>query len=132
MEKRENFSRKRMAILSVLQGTTVHPSAEWVHRQLVCSYPGLSLGTVYRNLRKFCDSGKAVSVGTINGQERFDGCVEPHAHLLCDKCGRVLDVRKDFFNESQLLQVGRETDCEVRSANVLFRGVCPSCRREES
>lgn len=132
VEKRENFSRKRMAILGVLQETTVHPTAEWVYRQLEPHYPNLSLGTVYRNLRKFCDSGRAVSVGTINGQERFDGCVTPHAHLVCDKCGCVLDVQKDFFEKSQLLQVAQDTGCEVKSASVLFHGVCPSCRRKES
>ena len=54
MEKRENFSRKRMAILSALQETTVHPTADWVYAKLKPRYPNLSLGTVYRNLKKFC------------------------------------------------------------------------------
>ena len=51
MEKRENFSRKRMAILSALQETTVHPTADWVYAKLKPRYPNLSLGTVYRNLK---------------------------------------------------------------------------------
>ena len=77
MEKRENFSRKRMAILEALQGTTVHPTADWVFSQLKPKYPDLSLGTVYRNLKKFCETGKAASVGVINGQEHFDGNTAP-------------------------------------------------------
>ena len=90
MEKRENFSRKRMAILEALQGTTVHPTADWVFSQLKPKYPDLSLGTVYRNLKKFCETGKAASVGVINGQEHFDGNTAPHAHLVCSHCGAVV------------------------------------------
>ena len=60
MEKRENFSRKRTAILNALQETDVHPTADWVYAQLKPRYPNLSLGTVYRNLKKFCENGKAV------------------------------------------------------------------------
>ena len=61
-----------MAILSALQETTVHPTADWVYSQLKPKYPDLSLGTVYRNLKKFCETGKAASVGVIGGQEHFD------------------------------------------------------------
>ena len=82
MEKRENFSRKRMAILEALQGTTVHPTADWVFSQLKPKYPDLSLGTVYRNLKKFCETGKAASVGVINGQEHFDGLNRPERGAL--------------------------------------------------
>ena len=79
-----------MAILNTLQETTVHPTADWVYARLKPRYPDLSLGTVYRNLKKFCETGKAVSVGVINGQEHFDARVEPHAHLVCKHCGAVL------------------------------------------
>lgn len=54
--------------------------------------PDLSLGTVYRNLALFREEGKAMSVATVAGQERFDGRTHPHAHFICEKCGRVDDV----------------------------------------
>ena len=34
MERRQNYSRKREAILKIVQGTKVHPSAEWVYHEL--------------------------------------------------------------------------------------------------
>ena len=69
----EKFSRKREALYNALRATTVHPTAEWLYAALRPEYPDLSLGTVYRNLKKFCAEGKARSVGVINGQEHFDG-----------------------------------------------------------
>ena len=55
----EKFSRKREALYNALRATTVHPTAEWLYAALRPEYPDLSLGTVYRNLKKFCAEGKA-------------------------------------------------------------------------
>lgn len=88
----EKFSRKREALYNALRATTVHPTAEWLYAALRPEYPDLSLGTVYRNLKKFCAEGKARSVGVINGQEHFDGDTSAHSHFVCDCCGRVLDI----------------------------------------
>ncbi|HJB96972.1 MAG TPA: transcriptional repressor [Candidatus Acutalibacter pullicola] len=131
MEKRENFSRKRMAILNALQETDVHPTADWVYARLKPRYPNLSLGTVYRNLKKFCENGRAVSVGVINGQEHFDGRVDPHAHFVCKQCGAVLDVPEEFFQEEDFVRLFAKYRLQVENARVLFEGLCPQCQESE-
>lgn len=131
MEKRENFSRKRIAILTTLQETTVHPTADWVYAKLKPRYPNLSLGTVYRNLKKFCETGKAVSVGVINGQEHFDGRVEPHAHFVCKRCGAVLDIPEEFFRKHELEVLSARFHLKLEDASVLFQGVCSQCEKEQ-
>ena len=131
MEKRENFSRKRIAILTTLQETTVHPTADWVYAKLKPRYPNLSLGTVYRNLKKFCETGKAVSVGVINGQEHFDGRVEPHAHFVCKRCGAVLDIPEEFFRKHELEALSARFHLKLEDASVLFQGVCLQCEKEQ-
>lgn len=130
MQKRENFSRKRTAILNTLRSTRIHPTADWIYAQLKPELPDLSLGTVYRNLKIFCDSGKAISVGVINGQEHFDGFVHPHAHFVCKKCGLVMDIEKEFFSSNKLSRLSESSGCEVTSATVMFRGVCRRCLAE--
>ena len=87
MAVRENFSRKREAIYQTVCDTKVHPTAEWVYEALKPVYPDLSLGTVYRNLKKFCESGKIRRVGVINGQEHFDADGF-QAQSLCLQCMR--------------------------------------------
>ena len=91
MPARKN-SKKRQVILEALAATTAHPTAQELYQQLKPDYPDLSLGTVYRNLSLFAEEGDAMSVGVFRGQERFDARTNPHAHLHCVQCGRVIDV----------------------------------------
>ena len=90
--RRQNFSRKRAAILAALRETRCHPTAEWVYRTLKPQYPDLSLATVYRNLNHLRETGQVVSLGSIGGYERFDGELRPHAHLICQGCGGRLRI----------------------------------------
>ena len=131
MERATRYSKKREAILAAIRGTNCHPSAEWVYQTLKPAHPDLSLGTVYRNLKKFCETGKAVSVGVINGQEHFDARVEPHAHLVCKRCGAVLDIPEEFFRRDELEKLSARFHIRLESARVVFEGVCPQCEREE-
>ncbi|MDR1933010.1 MAG: transcriptional repressor, partial [Spirochaetales bacterium] len=82
-------SKKRDAILEVIMASRSHPGAQWIYNQLKPRIPGLSLGTVYRNISLFMSEGSVVSVGVVNGEERFDGRTEPHPHLVCVRCGKV-------------------------------------------
>ena len=53
MEAATKQFKKRNAILTCLQGTDTHPSAEMVHEMLHAEHPDISLATVYRNLARF-------------------------------------------------------------------------------
>ncbi|WP_050698520.1 Fur family transcriptional regulator [Anaeromassilibacillus senegalensis] len=127
MEKRQNFSRKREAILATIRGTKVHPTAEWVYQQLKPAYPDLSLGTVYRNISQFKNDGVIISVGVVNGQERFDGDLKPHTHFICTSCGAVIDIPGEFISQRVNKQVAQEHGLQVESNEVIFRGTCSEC-----
>ena len=92
MDTIRKHSKKRDAILNCLRETDAHPSAEWVYSRLKPQIPDLSLGTVYRNLALFKETGEAISLGTVMGLERFDGRTDPHIHFVCTRCGRILDL----------------------------------------
>ena len=127
MATAKKFSRKREAILTCLRGTTCHPTAEWVYQQLKPEYPDLSLGTVYRNLAAFKAEGVIDSVGVVNGLERYDGNTIPHAHIVCESCGAVLDAERIELPEELLAHVQQDTGCAIRRYQISFTGVCPNC-----
>ena len=127
MPVRENYSRKRVAILEALKGTTVHPTAEWVYEQLKPEYPDLSLGTVYRNIKKFCSDDLVKSVGVINGQEHFDADMSTHSHLVCQRCGSVSDIFEVFFDSDRRSDLEEKYKVSIQEEEVIFKGICKNC-----
>ena len=119
--------RKRDAILTYLQGTTAHPSAEMVYADLKQQIPDLSLGTVYRNLNLFKEQGLAITVGTVKGVERFDGTVQPHVHFFCTDCGAVLDLPKMDVPQQLVSTAAGQIGGTVEQCQMTFTGLCRDC-----
>ena len=132
MERAVRYSRKREAILSAIQGTSCHPSAEWGYQQLKPQHPDLSLGTVYRNLTFFQARGLIQSVGVVQGQERFDAVTNPHCHFICNCCGTVLDL-PDIQPQVGLDEaVSRQYGLAVQRHELTFHGLCASCKSRQN
>lgn len=132
MEKRQNYSKKREAILSAIRSTTAHPTAEWVYQTLKPQYSDLSLGTVYRNIAQFKEKGLIISIGVVKGQERFDGNVKPHSHFVCSCCGAVIDVGGDYVGTEPRERIAEHYHFRVDSSEVIFRGICSDCMKRHS
>ena len=128
METAKKNFRKRTAILSFLRQTKDHPSAEMVFNHLKQEIPDLSLGTVYRNLSMFKAQGEIVSLGTVNGVERFDGNIEPHVHFICNSCDGVTDLPQIQVPEELNRQVNKETGGSVDACHLTFTGLCKACK----
>ncbi len=126
METARKHSKKREAILGALCAAKDHPSAEMLYSRLKPQYPDLSLGTIYRNLAVFLGDGDIISVGTVAGQERYDADTSPHAHFICRRCGRVLDVELPALEDMDGA-VERATGGRVAGHSLSFRGECAEC-----
>ena len=127
MEPTTKQFRKRNAILAYLRQTTDHPSAEMVFTRLKPEYPDLSLGTVYRNLAMFKEKGEIISLGTVNGVERFDGNTAPHVHFVCNGCETVADLPKIAVPETLNREVSEQTGGQIEMCQLTFVGQCKNC-----
>ncbi len=135
MKSTSKHFRKRDAILTCLQQTTAHPCAEWVYAQLKPEIPDLSLGTVYRNLALFKEQGLVMSLGAVQGVERFDGNTAPHVHFICTDCGKVQDLFDIAVPEALCEQAAQSSGGAVSGCHLAFTGACQECRskhQEES
>ena len=132
MERTTRYSKKRQAILEVIRGTSVHPTADWIYQQLKPSHPDLSLGTVYRNLSLFREQGVVKSVGVVDGQERFDADLSPHSHFICTQCGAVFDLHTMALDKGLDDTVEEQYGHHVSHHDLTFRGVCHTCCKKRS
>ena len=130
MAPSQKHFRKRDAILSYLQETDTHPSADMVYAHLKPQIPDISLGTVYRNLAMFRQQGSVISVGTVNGVERFDGNTHPHVHFICTGCDSVMDL-PELQVPGQLTQLAeRQLHGKVANCQLTFTGICSQCNSQ--
>ena len=127
MDRATRYSRKREAILTAIRSTTCHPSADWVYQTLKPTHPGLSLGTVYRNLDFFKQNGMIQSVGVVQGQERFDGTTTPHTHFVCEGCGSVTDLHNIQPDAGLEQAVAQQYQLTVHRRELTFYGLCKAC-----
>ncbi len=128
MEATTKTFRKRNAILTCLQGTHLHPSAEMVHEMLREEHPDISLATVYRNLTHFKNQGLIVSVATVNGTERFDANTEPHVHFICSNCDSVIDLHQIPMPRSLDGKIAEVSGCRVDTCQLTYTGLCGNCQ----
>ena len=127
MEATSKNFKKRNAILSYLQHSNAHPSAETIYTDLKAEIPDLSMGTVYRNLKLFQQQGLISSIATVHGVERFDANTAPHVHFICEGCDAVIDLHALSTPQSLCSEAENSIGCSVGSCQLSFTGKCRSC-----
>jgi Fe2+ or Zn2+ uptake regulation protein len=121
-------TRQREVILGVVRSTMDHPNADWVYRQARRQLSHISLGTVYRNLKRLAADGLIREIHTGDGlQARFDGNTGRHYHIRCVGCGRVHDLPVSVDSRLEE-EAGRAMNYRILGHHVEVQGVCPACR----
>jgi Fur family peroxide stress response transcriptional regulator len=120
-------SRQREKILELLQGTKVHPTADWLYDRLKGEFPNLSMGTVYRNLNILVEQGKVDRIDFGSTFDRFDANVGPHYHFICEQCGTIFDLELPI-DDSLNRRVDELTPFRVKRHSIEFYGLCGRCQ----
>lgn len=128
MEVKRKNSKKRSAILDALTSVKEHPTAEMLYNALKPEIPELSLGTVYRNLSVLAQEGLVVRVAHVDGQERYDARIDPHAHFVCRKCNRVIDLDLPDLIGPMCQKISADNGCETENYTLSFSGLCDKCK----
>ena len=84
------YSKQRELVLHTVEQLCDHPTAEEIFDKAAPECPGLSLGTVYRNLNSLVEAGMVRRVSIPGRADRFDHTLCWHSHLYCTACGGVV------------------------------------------
>ena len=132
------LTSQRREVLSVLRDSHDHPTAEDIHCRLRERGERISIGTVYRTvdlLEKIGLVGK-INVANRNRYELMDGHsdVQHNYHLVCKKCGRIMDISEDILAahekslEELVTEVGEVSGFQVSGHQFRIFGFCRDCR----
>ena len=122
------YSKQRELVMQTVQNLCDHPTAEEIYDAAVKECPGLSLGTVYRNLNSLVEAGRVRRVSIPGRADRFDHTLCWHSHLYCTACGGVVDADVD---EKQVMKLVRSQKGVVQDCAVVLLGVCEECCRRQ-
>ena len=125
------YSRQRECIKEFLADRYDHPTAETVYMNVKKDFPNISLGTVYRNLALLTELGEIQKISTGIGPDRFDGNTAPHYHVLCTKCGSVMDLKMASIDHINII-AGNEFDGQIDGHITYFLGKCQECLKKEN
>ncbi len=88
----KNLTRHRARILESMKIRKDHPTAKMVFDTMKSETDAISFATVYNTLEYLVDNGLVKKLNIDAESCRYDGCVDNHAHLVCSKCGDVIDI----------------------------------------
>jgi len=120
------LTTQRLAVYRELTVADDHPSAEALFGRLHKKLPMLSRNTVYRTLALLAKRGLITKVETVENQSRFDGRCEPHHHVICNRCHKIIDFHCPPVNEV-LLPKEIESWGTIESKILVIYGICGKC-----
>ena len=120
-----NKSVQRDIVYEVLKSTKEHPTADTVYEMAREIAPNISKGTVYRNLNQLVDNGMAIKVPGIFEKDRFDADISRHSHLICEKCGAVIDFDDSKYKIN--IKLNESNGAVPKSYSLVYYGLCPKC-----
>jgi len=122
----------RVKILQILESAEDHHmSAEDVYRHLIDANEEIGLATVYRVLTQFESAGLVTRHHFEGGHSIFElNQGDHHDHLVCVKCGKVVEFVDDVIEERQE-KIAAEKGFRMTDHSLYIYGVCPNCDGDE-
>lgn len=125
-------SRRESILRVLLENKDKHLSAEEVYNLVKEKAPDVGLATVYRTLELFSEFDIIHSMDFGDGRKRYeygdrDATGHHHHHVICLKCGKILEVAEDLLDDLEL-RVSHEHDFEVHNHQLKIFGHCRDCR----
>lgn len=123
----------RLKILELFQNREPgqrHLSAEDVYRLLLSEDMDIGLATIYRVLTQFEQAGILVRRNFESGKALYElNEGEPHDHLLCLSCGKVVE-----FNDTQITkrqeEIAQEYEFVIQERSMTLYGMCAECQAQ--
>jgi len=123
------ITRPREKILALLERSERrHLSAEDVYKDLLSQGDDIGLATVYRVLTQFEGAGLVCRRHFEGGQSLFElNSGEHHDHLICVKCGQVVEFVDPLIEERQTA-IAAEHGFGIEDHSLVIYGICGACQ----
>lgn len=124
-------TKQRRLILDCFEGNPHrHFTVEDLYLVAKKKSPSLGIATVYRNVKMLEESSVIQKVDLPSGppcyQLTHDEKAHSHHHLICKKCGAILDFEDDLLEKIEQL-IEKSKGFTIDDHKVAFYGTCRQC-----
>lgn len=121
---------QRLMIVSAIENSTDHISAEEVYAQVLEKYPNVNISTVYRTLDLLEELGLVTRTDLGGGRVRYHPADKGHHHhLVCRECGAIIDLDESALaGLKETLLRDYNFVAELRHLGIW--GKCVKCQRQ--
>ncbi len=123
-------TKQREAILEVFLGVRGHIASEDLYQRVRELHPQIGYTTVYRTMKILCDAGLAIERHFDDGITRYEIEHEHHDHLVCLRCGKIVEFECRMIEQAQE-DIGKRYGFRLLRHRHELYGHCPECRRRE-
>ncbi len=117
----------RRLLLNALFDSGEHRSAEELAATVHAQAPDVHLSTIYRNLEELERLGVIDSTRLGNGPATYHLASAAHGHLVCEQCGRMIEVPDEIF--ADLVQVASgQYGFAINPHRFAVTGRCAACQ----
>lgn len=132
-DKGYKLTPQRRAILNeIIENQGCHLTTEEIYDLVKVKCPEIGLATVYRTVQILDDMGVVSKLDLDDGCSRYELCEEDdghqHHHLICNKCGKVIEVEGDLLEELEKI-IEDKYNFMVENHSVKFYGICDNCSK---
>ena len=121
---------QRLAIIDVLiEQMDSHPGASLIYKKAKKKKKSLSLSTTYSTLNEFSRHGIIKTLQFDKMEDRYDGNLEEHINLICERCKKILDYNVPITVDPK--RVVKKTGFLITDTRLEYYGLCRECREEE-
>ncbi|MFZ6015952.1 MAG: Fur family transcriptional regulator [Patescibacteria group bacterium] len=117
---RNRDSERLLLLLDCLRNRKDHPDAQACYESMKKLVPDIGRSTVYRHLKTLQDQGLIIQTNFDGGVARFDATTGSHAHFLCTKCNKLMDV----YNS----KVDAKWPGQTEEVWTVAKGICENCK----
>ena len=124
------FTKQRELVLKFLYENDGHFTPEDIYTLLKQQYPDINIGiaTVYRTLSLLETSEIASSISFgVQGKKYELGLKKHHDHLICTKCGEIIEFFDDIIEERQEV-IAKQFNFQMTDHTMKIVGLCENCQ----
>ncbi len=125
-DKEQKLTKQRKAILDIFVHDHSHLTIEELYKKTKQKYPNIGIATVYRTVNLLCECGLASGFKDNDGTIRYELEKKCHNHLICIKCGRLIE---DTDPQVEVLQnrLAQKNHFKILHTRVEVYGICSKC-----